>query len=128
MSSLIRWIKRLESREAPKTIVATAATTIAHTDAIRGVVVSNKGAAGEVVISLPAAVPGMRVTGVVQAAQLLSLDPVDTEIIYGTNGVALTEDAAIKANAIGETIQLVCVEAGFWVVTASAGTWSATGA
>ena len=128
MSSLIRWIKRLESRETPKTIVATANTTIAHTDAIRGVVVSNKGAGGEVVVSLPAAVPGMRVTGVVQATQLLGFDPVDTEIIYGTNGVALTEDVAIKANAIGETIQLVCVEKGFWVVTAFNGTWTTTGA
>lgn len=126
MSSLIRWIKRLESRETPKTIVATAATSIAHTDALRGVVVSNKGAAGEVIFSLPAAVPGMRVAAVVQAVQTLSLDPVDTEIIYGTNGVALTEDAAIKANALGETIQLVCLEKGYWSVEAFTGTWAAT--
>jgi uncharacterized protein (DUF362 family) len=125
---LIRWIKRIESRQVPDTVVATNNTTITHAQAIQGVVVSNKGAGGEVVVSLPAAVPGMRVTGVVQAAQLLGFDPVDTEIIYGTNGVALTEDVAIKANAVGETIQLVCVEKGFWVVTAFSGTWTTTGA
>lgn len=123
---LIRWIKRIESRQVPETIVATAATTITHQQAKQGIVVSNKGAAAEVVVSLPPAFPGMRVTGVVQAAQTLSLDPVDTEIVYGTNGVALTEDAAIKANAVGETIQLVCVERGYWLVTAFAGTWAAT--
>ena len=135
MSSLIRWIKRLEAKFplleaklAPKTVIATAATDIAAADALRGIVVSNKGASGEVVFSLPAAEPGMHVTAIVQAAQLLSLDPVDTEIIYGVNGVALTEDVAIKANALGETIQLVCLEAGYWSVAAYTGTWSATGA
>jgi hypothetical protein len=128
MSTLIRWIKRLESRQTPKTIIATSATSITHEDALRGVVVSNKGAGAEVVFSLPPAVKGMRVTAVVQAVQMLSLDPVHTEIIYGTNGVALTEDVAIKANALGETIQLVCLEKGFWTVVASAGTWTTTGA
>lgn len=120
---LIRWIKRLESRETPKVIVATAAVTISDSDARRGVVVSNKGAGAEVVVSLPAARPGMRVTAVVQAAQLLSLDPVDTEIVYGTAGVAQTEDVAIKGNAVGETITLTCLETGFWVVTAFNGVW-----
>lgn len=128
MSTITRWIKSIEARLVPDTIVATANTVITPAQARQGVVVSNKGAAGEVVFSLPAAVPGMRVTAVVQSAQLLSLDPVDTEIIYGTNGVALTEDVAIKANAVGETLQLVCVEKGFWTVTASAGTWTTTGA
>lgn len=112
----------------PKAIVTTAAIAITDSDAMRGVVVSNKGAGAEVVISLPAARVGMSVTAVVQAVQLLSLDPVDTEIIYGTNGVALTEDAAIKANALGETIHLVCLQDGFWTVTAFTGTWTATGA
>ena len=128
MSTLIRWIKRLEGNLTPKTIVATAATAITHADAVRGVVVSNKGASAEVVVSLPAAVPGMRVTGVVQAVQLLSFDPVDTEIVYGTAGVALTEDVAIKGNALGEYITLTCLEKGFWTVTSFSGTWTATAA
>jgi hypothetical protein len=126
MNSLIRWIKRLEARLYPKTIVATGDIEISQTDALRGVVVVNKGATGTVVVSLPAALPGMRVTGVVAAVQTFELDPVDTEIIYGTNGVALTEDVSIKANAVGETIQLVCLEKGFWTVVAFNGTWGAT--
>ena len=126
MSALIRLIKKVESKLVPTTVIATAATEITHLQAKYGVVVSNKGASGEVVFSLPAAVPGMRVAAVVQAAQTLSLDPVDTEIIYDTNGVALTEDAAIKANAVGETIQLVCLEAGYWTVVAYTGTWGAS--
>lgn len=142
MSSLVRWIKRLdakfapiaaqfvalEAKLAPKTVVATANADITAADALRGIVVSNKGAVGEVIFSLPEATPGMHVTAVVQAAQLLSLDPVDTEIIYGINGVALTEDVAIKANALGETIQLVCLEAGYWSVAAYTGTWSVNAA
>ena len=128
MSSLIRWIKRLESRETPKTIVATATTTISYEDATRGVVVSNRGAGAEVIINLPAAVPGMRVAGIVQSAQLLSFDPNGTEIIYGTAGVSLTAGVPIKANAAGECITLVCVEKGSWSVEGFVGVWTATGA
>jgi hypothetical protein len=128
MNSLIRWIKRLEARLYPKTIVATGNIEISQTDALRGVVVSNRGASGEVIAALPAALPGMRVSGVVQAVQLLSFDPDGTEIIYGTNGASLTAGVPIKGNAAGECIQLVCVEKGAWVVEAFNGTWTATAA
>jgi hypothetical protein len=122
-NTLIRWIKRIEARQVPDTVVATAATTITPAQARQGVVVSNLGASGEVVFSLPAATPGMRVTAVVQTAQLLTLDPVDGDIVYDTVGVAQTEDVAIKGNLVGETITLTCLQAGKWVTTAFNGAW-----
>lgn len=128
MNTLIRWIKRLESRIAPKTLVATGNVTVTQSEALQGVVVSNRGASGEVIVSLPAALPGMRISGVVQAVQLLSFDPNGTEIVYGIAGVSLGAGNPIKGNAAGECIQLVCVEKGSWSVEAYQGVWTATGA
>lgn len=125
---LIRWIKRIEARQVPETIVATAATDITPAQARQGIVVSNRGASGEVIVSLPAATVGMRVAGIVNTAQLLSFDPDGTEIIYGIAGVSLTAGVPIKGNAAGECVQLVCVEPGSWSVVSYNGVWTATGA
>jgi len=108
--------------------VATAARTITPAEANRGIYVTNLGASGEVIFSLPTAKAGMRVNAIVRAAQLLTLDPVDGDIIYGIAGVAQTEDVAIKGNAIGETIQLVSLADNTWSVAAYTGTWTVTAA
>jgi hypothetical protein len=92
------------------------------------VIVSNRGAQGEVIVSLPAAEPGMRVAGVCNVSQLLSFDPNGTEIIFGTDGITLTAGVPIKGNAAGESIELVCIETGIWNVLSRSGTWTATAA
>lgn len=127
MSTLIRWIKRLESREAPKTVVATAATTITHEDAIRGVVVSNLGASAQVTFTLPAAVVGMRVAGIIETdAQELRFNPDGTETIaLPSTGVQGAAGKYLTANAITESIELVCLTAGTWTATRYSGTWTA---
>jgi hypothetical protein len=128
MSNTTRALLKLKRDSVAPVSVATAARTITPAEANRGIYVSNIGATGEVIFSLPAAVVGMRVNAIVGAAQLLSLDPVDGDIIHGVAGVAQTEDVAIKANAVGETIQLVCLQTGKWFVAAYTGTWSTTAA
>lgn len=127
-NTLFRVIQKVKSRIIPTVLVKTSAYTIKADEALYGCVVSNIGASGEVIFSLPTAAPGMRVNAIVQAAQLLTLDPVDGDIIYGIAGVAQTEDVAIKANAIGETVQLVCLQANKWLIVAYTGTWTVTAA
>jgi len=127
-NTLYRVIQRVKGRIIPTVLNKTANYTVKADEALYGAVVSNIGATGEVIFSLPAAVPGMRVNAIVQAAQLLTLDPVDGDIIHGTVGVAQTEDVAIKANAVGETVQLVCLVTGKWYVAAYTGTWTVTAA
>jgi hypothetical protein len=127
-NTLYRVIQRVKGRIIPTVLNKTANYTVKADEALYGTVVSNIGATGEVIFSLPAAVPGMRVNAIVQSPQLLTLDPVDGDIIHGIAGVAQTEDVAIKANAVGETVQLVCLVTGKWYVAAYTGTWTVTAA
>ena len=116
-------IQKVKSRIIPTVLVKTAAYTLKADEALYGAVISNLGATAEVVISLPAAVPGMRVTAVVQAAYLLSLDPVDADVIYDFAGLVQSAGVAIKGNAVGEYITLTCLQAGKWVTTSFNGVW-----
>ena len=129
MSSLIRWIKRLEVKLGSSVTVATAATTITRDQAsyAGGAVVSNNGASGAVTFSLPAAVPGLRVTAIVKAAQELRLDPNGTETIaLPSSGVQGAAGKYLTGDAVGESVTLLCVVAGTWDhVGPIDGTWTA---
>ena len=126
MSALFRIIQRIEARLRPAAVVATADTEITRDQAWNEVVVSNLGAAGAVTFALPAAERGMRVTAVVQAAQELRLDPDGTETAaLPSSGVQQAAGAYLTANAIGETLRLVCITPGTWDVETYLGTWTA---
>lgn len=127
MSTLIRWIKRVEARLRPTVIVATASTAITTDQARFGAVVSNQGASGAVTFSLPAAEKGMRVTALVQAAQELRLDPSGTETIgLPATGVQQAAGKYVTADAVGESLELVCLVDGTWTPIGGAdGTWTA---
>jgi hypothetical protein len=125
MSALFRIIQRIEARLRPAAVVATANTTVTRDQAWNEVVVSNKAATGAVTFALPAAERGMRVTAIVQAAQELRLDPNGTETAALANGVQQTAGKYIVADAIGETISLVCLTPGTWDVENHNGTWTA---
>lgn len=132
LSRLTARVKTLEAATtaaalAPTAVNVTADRAITATEAYGGIVVSNIGASGAVVLALPAGLPGMSVTAINIVTQSLSLNPVDTEIIYPIGGTPLTEDVPILSNAAGEHITLVCVEAGKWVTANCVGTWSANG-
>lgn len=111
----------------PAIVVATAATTITHAEATQGVIVSNSGASGAVTFSLPAAVPGMRVTAVVKAAQELRLDPNGTETIaLPSSGVQGAAGKYLTGDAVGESVTLACLIAGTWDhIGPIDGTWTA---
>lgn len=130
MSANQRIIAKIRRRQAPKVINATAATDIAYADALYGgVVVANNGASAAVTFNLPEAIPGMRVSAVLKAAQELRLNPQDTETIaLPSTGVQQAAGKYITADALSESVQLVCIIAGTWdAVGATDGTWGVEG-
>lgn len=91
-----------------------------------GSIHTSVGAAGTVVLTLPAAVVGMHAMFRVGAAQELRLDPNGTETIaLPSTGVQGAAGKYLTANADGETVHLVCDKAGQWSVYGFTGTWTA---
>jgi hypothetical protein len=87
---------------------------------------TNLGAAGAIVIALPAALVGMEFEFQVQAAQALRIDPNGTETIsLPSTGVAGAAGKYLEADAVGETVRLRCFKAGTWGVVGHTGTWTA---
>ena len=126
MSVLIRWMKRLEERQVAPVTVATADSAVSHTEALSGAVVSNLGAAAAVTYALPAATAGMRVTALVEVAQELRLDPDgDETIALPSTGVQGGAGKYLTANAITESVSLVCLTPGTWSATNFIGAWTA---
>lgn len=108
----------------PQVLVSTADVTL--TAAFSGGIISNKGATGVVVAALPAALPGMQVTAVVEEAFALRLDPNGTETIaLPSTGVQGAAGKYLAADAVGEHARLICITAGTWSVVGYAGTWAA---
>jgi len=81
------------------------------------------GAAGEVLLTLPAAQAGLKFGGYVDAAQFLTMDAAGTDVIR--NGVDVTSaGGSLQANVIGSYIYLRCLKNGVWTVTNITGEWS----
>lgn len=136
-----RWGIALEAAAAdgdrfealPLQAVAQAEAVEAHTAddtllaaELYGSIHTSVGAAGAVTLILPAAVVGMRAKFAVGAVQELRLDPNGTETIsLPSTGVPGAAGKYLTANAIGETVELVCCSAGSWRVFGFTGTWTA---
>ena len=110
----------------PAVVVNAAGATVSALQATAGVVVSNAGASSDATFALPAAVVGMRVTGVVEAAQKLILDPNGTETCaLPSSGVQGAAGKYLWADAVGENVELICLTTGTWDVYNFTGTWTA---
>lgn len=96
------------------------------TAAQSGGIISNLGAVGAAAFDLPAALPGMNFTAIVEAAQELRLNPSGTETIaLPSTGVQGAAGKYLTANAVGEAVKLVCLTAGTWSCAFFIGTWTA---
>lgn len=96
------------------------------TTAESGSIHTNTGASGAITIVLPAATVGLEYTFFVGAAQELRIDPNTTQTIsLPSTGVAGAAGKYLAADAIGETVHLVCCVAGTWAVVGYTGTWTA---
>lgn len=93
---------------------------------MNGSIHTSVGAAGTVVLTLPPATVGLNAKFAVGAVQELRLDPDGTETIsLPSTGVPGAAGKYLTANAIGETVELVCCSAGSWRVFGFTGTWTA---
>ncbi len=93
-----------------------------------GSVHTNTGASGTITIVLPAATVGQEFFFVVGAAQELRIDPNTTQTIsLPSTGVAGAAGKYLVADAIGESVHLICAIAGTWAALGFTGTWSAEG-
>lgn len=87
---------------------------------------TNVGAGAAITFALPAAVAGLNYYFAVGVAQELRIDPNGTETIsLPSSGVPQSAGAYLTADAIGETVRIVCVTAGSWRVFGYTGTWTA---
>lgn len=108
----------------PQTLVDVDGATL--TAAQSGLILSNKGASAAAVFALPAALPGMEFTAIVEAAFELRLDPNGAETIaLPSSGVQQAAGKYIAADALGEKAKIACLTAGTWTVVFYSGTWTA---
>lgn len=109
-------LRTVEAHTAGDTLLAAESGSI-HT---------NTGAAGTITIVLPAATVGQEFTFIVGAAQELRIDPNTTQTIsLPSTGVAGGAGKYLVADAIGESVHLVCGIVGTWHVLGYTGTWTA---
>ena len=93
---------------------------------------SNSGAAGEVIMTLPTAIAGSEHRFIVEAAQYLRVKAATGDLIRGTrnaNVVAGTIESSATAgywrsNVAGAWIQVEGVDATTWQVVGIGGTWT----
>ena len=87
---------------------------------------TNTDAGGAITFALPAATVGLNYHFYVNAAQELRIDPNGTETIsLPSSGLPQAAGAYLTANAVGESVRIVCAVAGSWAVFGYTGTWTA---
>lgn len=102
----------------------TANYTVTTDDSGKGF--TNAGASGAITFALPAAAVGDHYYFYVAAAQELRIDPNGTETIsLPSTGVPGGGGKYLTADAIGESVHLVCAKAGTWACFGFTGTWTA---
>jgi hypothetical protein len=124
MNVLYRVINTVKGRIAPAILNRTVPSTTVKADQLLfgGAVLSNAGATGPTVFALPVAQPGMRLTAAVAANLNLVLDLPTGDTIRGL----ATSGQTYSADAVGETLQLVCVVPTIWEsLGAVDGVWTA---
>jgi hypothetical protein len=125
MKPILAWLSRLQANQIAPVIVSATGGTITREQALRHVYVSNAGASGAAVFALPKAEPGLRVSAIVEVTQQLRLDPNGTETVaVPSTGVQGAAGKYIWADALAETVELVCLVKGTWDVVNFQGTWT----
>jgi hypothetical protein len=87
------------------------------------VMFSNKGADEAVQLNLLPAVPGRRVSLLVEAACPFRAHPNGGDAVSTSDGVLLTAGKYVGSNVVGERLDLRCDVACEWVADNAVGTW-----
>lgn len=102
----------------------TAGDTLLNSE--NGTVHTNTGATGTITVVLPVGATGLHFFFSVGAAFELRIDPNGTDTIsLPSSGVPGAAGKYLVADAIGETVHLMCLKANNWAVSGYTGTWSA---
>jgi len=102
-------------------VVKTATGAVTATE-LKQTTIVNTGAAGAIVLSLPAPELGMEARVFLTDAQDVDINPADgTQILVLTNA---TGDAISSAATAGNQITLIGISATQWITTAASGTWT----
>lgn len=119
-------LNRIARRLVPLIKATALGVSITADQAFRHTVVSNVGATAAITVALPAARPGMRVTAIVKAAYAINLDPNGTETVsLPSSGVQGTAGQYLSGDAVGESVELICIVAGTWdAIGPIDGTWT----
>ena len=105
-----------------KVAVHVASATLVKEDS--GSLLTNLGATGAVVLTLPQDAPiGTEFTAVVSAAQVLSLDPGAAGGIY-IAGAKQADNKTISADDEAESVTLTALGTGDWLASGATGTWT----
>lgn len=105
-----------------QSVVAKAATATLTAAECHGSLITNTGATGAIVLTLPTPAVGMRFSVWLTVAQDVDLNPANgTQILALTNAAG---DAISSAATIGNAIELVAISATQWVAFSASGTWS----
>jgi hypothetical protein len=106
----------------PVTVIAETATGTLAAAECYGSIITNTGAAGAIVLTLPTPAVGMHIRVYLTAAQDVDLNAANgTQILVLTNA---TGDAISSAGAIGNSIELVALSATTWGQIAASGVWT----
>lgn len=113
----------LNGREIRKVVKKTANYTVKESE--NGQSFSNKGASGAVQFTLPPAKEGLWFRFYVSVAQTLAIFPDGNDLVaLPSTGALQSTGQGISADAIGENVEIQCVEDGKWYVNRSVGTWT----
>lgn len=93
------------------------------TTADSGEVFTNYGDSDDQVYTLPAAAAGLEYTFVVMTAQQLRVTPVGDDVIY-INATAASAAEYWWADAVGESVTIIAVDATNWIAVNHIGTWT----
>lgn len=103
-------------------VYAHASTATISSNELYGGTLTNTGASGAVVLTLPAPAVGMHFRVWLTAAQDVDINPANgTQILSLTNA---TGDAISSAATIGNSIELVALSTTTWAAFATSGTWT----
>jgi len=95
-------------------LVKTSGYTVLVAD--NGKMLTNTGASGTIIFTLPVAVIGLHYYFSVGAAQILNINPNGSETIsLPSTGIPLASGISLEANSIGESIHIGCAVAGNWI-------------
>ena len=108
--------------EGLKKISAHTGTGAVAATECRNNIITNAGASGDIVLSLPAAAAGYEVTVIVSDAHDIDINPDDSDqilVLTDSAGDALSSDATV-----GSYIHLIAIDATNWIVLDRQGTWT----